>query len=47
VFQVRRIADHVAMMLAGSIIETGEKEMIFSHPQDERTRRFVEGEMVY
>jgi tungstate transport system ATP-binding protein len=47
VFQVKRIADRVAMMLSGSIIETGMKEEIFDHPQDDRTRRFVEGEMVY
>lgn len=47
VFQVKRIADRVAMMLSGSIIETGEKERIFKHPQDERTKRFIEGEMVY
>jgi tungstate transport system ATP-binding protein len=47
VFQVRRIADHVAVMLAGSIIETGGKDEIFSHPKDQRTRRFIEGEMVY
>ncbi len=47
VFQVKRIADRVAMMLSGSIIETGTKEKVFDQPQDERTRRFVEGEMVY
>jgi tungstate transport system ATP-binding protein len=47
VFQVKRIADRVAMMLSGSIIETGEKERVFKHPQDERTKRFIEGEMVY
>jgi tungstate transport system ATP-binding protein len=47
VFQVRRIANRVAMMLAGSIIETGEKDQIFNCPKDERTRRFIEGEMIY
>ncbi|MGD8633654.1 MAG: ATP-binding cassette domain-containing protein, partial [Anaerolineales bacterium] len=47
VFQVNRIADHVAMMLSGSIIETGTRERIFNQPRDERTRRFIKGEMVY
>ncbi len=47
VFQVKRIADRVAMMLAGSIIETGGKDEIFSRPKDQRTQRFIQGEMVY
>lgn len=47
VFQVKRIADHIAMMLSGSIIETGTREQIFNQPHDERTQRFIKGEMVY
>lgn len=47
VFQVKRIAHRVAMMLAGSILESGARDEIFDKPQDERTRRFIEGEMVY
>ncbi len=47
VFQVKRIADRVAMMLSGSIIEVGTRDDIFDSPKDERTRRFVQGEMVY
>jgi ABC-type phosphate transport system ATPase subunit len=34
-------------MLSGSIIETGTREQIFNQPRDERTRRFIKGEMVY
>ena len=47
VFQVRRVANRVAMMLSGRIIESGTKEELFDHPSDERTRRFIAGEMVY
>lgn len=47
VFQVKRVADRVAMMLSGLIIESGTKSEIFNQPQDERTRRFIDGEMVY
>lgn len=43
--QAKRIADHVCFMKDGKLIEMGEKEAFFSHPKQEETRRFVNGEL--
>ncbi len=47
VFQARRIADQVIFINQGRIVEMGPTEKIFSAPDHENTRLFVEGRMVY
>ncbi|MEK7730128.1 MAG: amino acid ABC transporter ATP-binding protein [candidate division KSB1 bacterium] len=37
----RDVADKIVYFEAGSIVETGSPEIIFSSPQDERTRKFL------
>lgn len=46
-YQVRRIADRVGILLNGELIEVNSRERIFREPEDARTRAFVEGEMIY
>ncbi len=46
-YQVKRIADRVGILLNGELIEVNSKERIFAAPEDARTRAFVEGEMIY
>ncbi|WP_255194202.1 amino acid ABC transporter ATP-binding protein [Natronobeatus ordinarius] len=45
--QAERIADRVAVLLDGELIEVGETGRIFERPTDERTRKFIEGELLY
>lgn len=45
--QARRIADRVAVMIDGSIIEVGPVERVFTEPEDHRARQFIDGELVY
>jgi tungstate transport system ATP-binding protein len=45
--QAERIADRVAVLLDDEFTEVGPTETVFEHPSDERTRRFIEGELVY
>lgn len=47
VFQAHRLAHRVALLLTGKLIEIGNIEQFFVEPSDERTRMFVNGEMVY
>jgi tungstate transport system ATP-binding protein len=47
VFQAKRLADRVAMLLDGDIIEVGSAERFFDAPKDPRTAAFVRGDMVY
>jgi tungstate transport system ATP-binding protein len=47
VFQAKRLAQRVALMLDGRIIEIDDVETFFNSPQDARTAAFVRGEMVY
>jgi tungstate transport system ATP-binding protein len=47
VFQAHRMADRVAFLLEGKVVEIAETEQFFQSPQDARTRSFVNGEMVY
>ncbi len=47
VFQARRLADRVALLLEGRIVEVADVEAFFQAPQDPRTAAFVRGEMVY
>jgi tungstate transport system ATP-binding protein len=45
--QAERVADRVAVMLDDGLTEVGETERIFEDPSDERTRKFISGELVY
>ena len=45
--QAERIADRVAVLLDGRLIEVGPTDRIFTDPDDPRTRRFIDGELVY
>jgi tungstate transport system ATP-binding protein len=47
VFQAERLANDVAFMLDGKLIEVGPAESIFALAEDHRTRAFVRGEMVH
>lgn len=41
--QARRIADQVAVLIAGEVIESGPAVRIFSAPSDPRTERYITG----
>ena len=45
--QAERIADRVAVLLDGRLIEVGVTEAIFTDPDDRRTQRFINGELIY
>ena len=45
--QAERIADRVAVMIDGRVIEIGPAERVFSDPHDGRARKFIDGELVY
>jgi tungstate transport system ATP-binding protein len=45
--QARRVADRSAVMLDGTVIESGPTERVFDDPEDDRARAFVRGELVY
>jgi len=47
VFQAKRLADRVALMLEGDIVEVADGETFFEEPDDPRTAAFVRGDMVY
>jgi tungstate transport system ATP-binding protein len=47
VFQARRLADRMALLLDGNLIEAGAPEDLFTRPQDHRTQAFLSGKMVY
>ncbi|MEP7200365.1 MAG: ATP-binding cassette domain-containing protein [Chloroflexota bacterium] len=47
VFQARRLADRVGLLLNGRLVEISACEDFFERPNDPRTRAFVRGEMVY
>jgi ABC-type polar amino acid transport system ATPase subunit len=46
IFEARRVADQVAFLHEGRIIEQARRDDFFSQPHDERTRRFVAGELL-
>lgn len=46
-FQAKRISEITAFMFDKGIIEIGPTSTIFNDPADERTRAFVNGEMVF
>jgi phosphate transport system ATP-binding protein len=41
--QAQRVADHVAFMYLGDLVEYGEVEQVFTSPVAERTREYVSG----
>jgi len=47
VFQARRLAHRVALMLEGRVVEVADVQTFFDAPRDPRTAAFVRGEMVY
>lgn len=47
VFQARRLADRVGLLLNGKLVEEALTEDFFERPVDERVRSFLDGEMVY
>jgi tungstate transport system ATP-binding protein len=47
VFQARRLAHRVALLLEGQIVEITDVDAFFESPRDPRTAAFVRGEMVY
>jgi tungstate transport system ATP-binding protein len=47
IFQARRLAQRIAFMLEGKVVEIAGADQFFNHPSDPRTRAFVHGDMVY
>lgn len=47
IFQARRLADRIGLMLNGKIIEINRTQDFFEKPDDPRTHAFVQGEMIY
>ncbi len=47
VFQARRLAHRVGLLLEGHLVELAETPAFFEAPRDARTSAFVHGEMVY
>ena len=41
--QARRVADHVAFMHLGDLVESGPAADVFGHPREQRTRDYVAG----
>jgi tungstate transport system ATP-binding protein len=47
VFQAKRLAHRVALLLEGKVVEVAPVQDFFEAPRDPRTAAFVRGEMVY
>ncbi len=45
--QAERVADRVAVVIGGQLIEFGPAERVFTDPEDPRARKFIDGELVY
>ena len=45
--QAERVADRVAVLLGDDFTEIGPTASIFEDPSDDRTRKFISGELVY
>jgi tungstate transport system ATP-binding protein len=46
-FQARRVAKRVALLLNGRLVEVAPTDVFSESPSDPRTRDFVEGKMIY
>ncbi|NJE42770.1 ABC transporter ATP-binding protein [Thermococcus sp. GR6] len=44
-FQAKRLADRIAHMYSGRIVEIGDTREIFEKPKNELTRKFINGEL--
>jgi tungstate transport system ATP-binding protein len=47
IFQAQRLADRVLFMYEGRIVDHGANREFFEKPKDERTYKFITGQMVY
>lgn len=47
IFQAKRLAARVGLLLNGKLIEVGAAKEFFENPKDERTKKFVDGELIY
>lgn len=47
IFQARRLATRLALILDGKLVETGPPSQIFESPQDPRTAAFISGDLIY
>jgi tungstate transport system ATP-binding protein len=47
IFQARRLAERVALLLDGRVVEIADTHAFFDSPSDPRTAAFVRGDMVY
>jgi len=47
IFQAKRLAQRVALLLEGQIVEIADVDAFFEAPRDPRTAAFVRGDMVY
>lgn len=47
VFQAKRLAHRVALMLEGNLVEVANVDAFFDSPEDPRTAAFVRGDMIY
>ncbi len=47
IFQARRLADRVALLLSGKLVEVGETAGFFDNPQHAQTAAFVRGDLIY
>lgn len=45
-FQARRLADRVGLLLAGRVVEIAERDAFFTRPADPRTAAFLKGEFI-
>lgn len=44
--QAKRLADHVVFIMDGQVVEAGSPEKLFSNPDNDLTRAFINGELV-
>ena len=44
--QARRLADEVILLKKGKLVECCDSEQFFIHPENEETKKFVEGELL-
>jgi tungstate transport system ATP-binding protein len=47
IYQIKRIADRVGILLNGELIEVNSRDGIFTAPKDARSAAFLKGEMIY
>lgn len=47
IFQARRLADDVALLINGQLVEFGSSRQLFEQPKDERSKAFMAGTMIW